>query len=107
MAVPPGTVTHLVFLITVRIGKTCQVKPLPGPFLAIVRRSEEAVDETLVRIGLLVVQERPNLSRSRRQPDQIETNAPDQSNLAGFWRGSNVVGFQLRKYEAVDGIARP
>src|SRR5438034_488566 len=54
------------------------VEPVPAPALAVVRRGEQAVDETFVGVGRLVTEPSLDFLARRRQADQVEVGAADE-----------------------------
>ena len=84
VAVAPGVGPDLVELVAVGVGVAGEVEPVPAPALAVVRRREQPVDHLLVGVGRLVVEERVDLLRRRRQAGQVEGDAADEcSRVAG------------------------
>ena len=73
VAILPGLRAHLVVLEAVGFGKAGQVEPVLGPPLAIRRAGQQPIDQPLVGIGRLVVFERGQLFRRRRQAVQDRT----------------------------------
>ncbi len=107
IAVLVGAGDGVVELVAARVGVAHQVQPVPAPALAEVRRRQQAVRHLRVGVRRIVVQERFDLGRRRRQPDQVVAHAPDQRPLVGGAGGRQVLRLQLGEDEGVDGVRRP
>ena len=90
-----------------RVGVARQVQPDARPALSVMRRVEYFVDDPLVGAGLSVVHKRLYLFDGRRQPDQIEIDAPNEHCPAGFGRWREPLGVEPRQHERVHLIPRP
>ena len=86
MAIAPCPGARRVLFKAVAVGVAREVKPVSSPFLAVMRRGEQPVDNTLVSVRPGVGKECFDLRRRRRQPDQVEADPSDQSCAAGFRR---------------------
>ena len=103
LAVAPGVGPGLIFLIAVRVGVAGEVEPLAGPFFAVVRGGQIAVDESLVGVRPRVGHERGDLFRGGGQAEQVELQAADELRPAGAGRGSEPLFLQAGEDVAVDG----
>ena len=72
IAVAPHAGTIAVILEAVRLGVAHHVEPVLRPAFAVVRRRQQPIDELLIRIGCVIVDERIDLLRRRRQPGKVE-----------------------------------
>ena len=71
------------------------------------RRIEQALDLFFVRGIALVRQERIHFGNRRRQADQIEAQAAEQSDFVGFGRRLEIFLFQPGQDEGIDWVADP
>ena len=79
-----------------------RVEPVPAPTLAVVRRGQQRIDESLVGIGLRIGEKRCDRRRFRGQTDQIEIRTTDQRTAIGLGGKRDSLGFQFRQQESVD-----
>ena len=87
VAIGPGMVAPLVFVVAVSVAVMHHVKPVPAPALTIMGTGEQPIDECLVGVGIGVVDERLDFLGSRRQADQVEREATDQGAAIGLGAG--------------------
>ena len=64
--------------ISLGVGISGDVEPMPPPLLAVSRRGEQAIDELFIGVGGGVVNERADFLGSRRQAGEVERHAADQ-----------------------------
>jgi hypothetical protein len=67
-----GALAVAVPLVTVAVGVARDVEPMAPPTLAIPGRCEQAIDQPLIRGRTIVVDERRDLLRRRREPGQAK-----------------------------------
>ena len=83
IAVLVGVGDGVVELVAARLAVAHQVEPVPRPALAELRRRQQPIDHLLVGVRRLVLDEGVDLLRRRRQADQVEGHAAQQSALVG------------------------
>src|SRR2546422_9844976 len=71
------------------------------------RRSEQAVDHLIERLGRLILNESVDVDGIWQKPGQIEVGAPDQNALVAGWSRSQTLLIQSRLYEPIDWIGVP
>ena len=71
-------IAPLVSLEAMGIRIVGDIQPMPSPSLAVLRRSEHSIDQSLPRIGGSIGNEVIHLFRSWRDAEQIKTQASDQ-----------------------------
>ena len=69
IAIGPGVVAPLVLVVAVGIAIVHDVQPVSAPPLAVMGRTEQALDQALVSAGMLVAHERLDLLGGGRQAD--------------------------------------
>ena len=94
-------------LVAVGVGVAGRVEPLDRHPLAVARRAEQPVDRLLVGVRGVVVQERGELARRRRQPRQVERRAPQQRRPVGLRRRRQALALEAGEDKAVDRVAEP
>ena len=97
----------LVAVITHRVGEPHHVQPRHRHALAEVRRLEQTVHLAFVSFGTRIVEIGRLLPRCRRQTDQVETEATQQSALVRFGRRREAFFFERVQNKSVDGIPHP
>ncbi len=107
VAVTPGMGTKGILPVTVRLGIADEVEPVPPPALAVTRRGQQAVDQSLVSFRRVVGQERVDFLGGRRQPGQVEGGTSNQCRLVGFRGGRQTVIEKSLEDEPIDGVSRP
>src|SRR5262249_38765586 len=105
VAVAVGVRAGVVALVTLRVGKASKVQPVPGVTLAVVRRRQQSIDETLVGGGGMVVREGVHLFRRRRQTEQVEVKAADERASGRLFDRDKPVLLPGGREESVDGSA--
>ena len=90
-----------------RVRVARHVQPVPAPALAIGRSCQQAVDQTVIRIGRSITQEIVNFFRRRRQPGQVKGRTTNQCPPVGLRIGLQPVLLQLVKHEPVQGLFAP
>ena len=103
----PRNRPQLIRQVTVTVGVVSHVEPRPGPAFPVVRRGEQTVDDPLVGTGTLVLDERRDLARCRRQPDQVKRDATNQRLATGDRRWNDPLTDQPSKHEQVDRVPGP
>jgi len=93
--------------ITIGVGITRQVKPVPAPALAIVRRRQQAVDQPLVGVRPVIGDEAIDFLRRRRQAGQIQADPANERDPVRLRRGLDPVFLQPCQDKTVDGRACP
>ncbi len=107
VAVSPGVRLVAVALVAVGFGVTDDIQPMPRPALSILRAGQQVINHLGDRIGRLVIEERPDFVRGRRQADQVEIKPADQGPSIGRSDRLDPLRLHLGQDEAIDGIARP
>ena len=79
-----GVRADAVFLVTIAVGVTRKIKPVPAPALAEMRRTQQPIHEPFVGVRARVVNELADFLRLRRQAEQIEAQAANQRVAIGF-----------------------
>ena len=96
-----------VALVAVGVGIAGRVEPGGRPALAVVRRGQQSIDQALVGVGRSIGEECIDLGDARRQADQIERNAADQTLAVGWRRGARPSFSRRARTNESIGIARP
>ena len=86
VAVPPGVGAVHVVLEAGGVGVARHVEPVAAVAFAVVRRGEQAVDEALPGIGLVVGEKARDLGWGRRQAEQVQIGAAHQRRPIGARR---------------------
>ena len=107
VAVPPHQRLGTVPLVAVGLGVADQVEPVPGPALAVLRRSQQPVHHPGEGARGGVGQKGLHFVRSGRQPGQVVIGAAQQHPLGGRRGGFQPGGFQPGQHEGVDGGPDP
>ena len=94
-------------LVAVGVRVAGGVEPLHRHPLAVARRAEQPVDRPLVGVRGVVVEERGQLARRRRQPRQVERRPAQQRRPVGLRRRREALSLETGEDEAVDRVARP
>ena len=87
LTITPGMRSYAIALVAVTVGVACQIQPVKGPSLPVMRRGEEPVNHTFVSIRTLIAQVTADLVRRRGQADQVQADPSDEGILVGFGRG--------------------
>ncbi len=95
----------IVVRVAVAVGVTRQVEPVARLPLAVMGRSQQPVDQTLVGSFALVGQKRLDLVDLRRDAEQIQTQPADQGHAVRLGRGANAFPRQSFEDERVDRIS--
>ena len=82
-----------------------QVHPHDRHALAVARRGEQPIDHLVVRVARLVIDERVDLRRRRREARQVEAEPADQRDAVRLGRRLEAQLAQLVGDEVVDGVA--
>ena len=96
-----------VLLVAVGVGVAGQVEPAPRPALAVMRRSQQSIDQRLVGSRRWVVDEGVDLFGRRRQADQVEVQPPGQRVAIGLGRGCQACRLDPGQGKVIDRVARP
>jgi hypothetical protein len=91
--------------VSVRVARG--VEPVAAAMLAPLLRFKKSVHIALVGLGGLVVDERLHRLRFRRQPCQIEGDAPRERSPVGLLGGLQTGCFQLCQHEPVNRASHP
>ena len=105
VAIRPGVVARRVYLISVRFAEPHHVEPVPGPTLAIARRSQQAIRESFESVGRRVGRKNRHVLGRRRQTDQVEVQPPDKRLAVGLGRRRESGLREPGDDECVDWIA--
>jgi tetratricopeptide (TPR) repeat protein len=92
---------------TVLFGIARQIEPRPRPAFAVMRTGEQTVYGFFISDGCSVGEKVIRFLQRRRQPCQIERNAPQQGQLVGFRRRLQPFLFQPRQHETIYRVTRP
>ena len=104
VAIRPN-VARIVRMVADRVRKAHHIEPSDRHALAVVRAREHALDELRIRIRRLVRDERRDLLRLRRKPEQIGVEPADQSAAIRLRRGLQSDLREPLLHESVNGIA--
>ena len=74
IAIRPGMVARPVLVMAVRLGEVDDVHPVPGPALAVLRTSQQALHDLLIGVRRVVGQEGVNGVWWGRHADQVEVH---------------------------------
>ena len=96
-----------VVLKAVGVGVAGAVEPVHRHSLAVMRRSQQAIDQGLVGVGTGVGEKRVDLLRRGRQPDQIEREPADQGGPLGLRRRREALGLEPGQHEPIDRVYNP
>ena len=107
IAVAPSGGPGVVGFEAIALGEACQIEPEQCPALAVLRRSEQPIDQLLIGVRRRVPDERVHVSRTWRQANQIEGKPTDELDAVRFRRRAQTGLFQLRENESINGIANP
>ncbi len=107
VAIRPGVVAALVFVIAVSVAIMDDIEPVPPPPLAMVRTGQQSIDQRFVSERTRIMDERLDLLGSRRQAEQVERKAPDQGAAIGLGAVLEPVFFQCGEDERVDRRTNP
>ena len=95
---------ELVFVVAVRVAVVDDVEPVPGPALAVARRGEQGLHQSLVGIRGGIGDEGLGLLRRRRQTGEIEIEPADKRAGVGGGRRVETLGGEFRADEGIDRI---
>src|SRR6185312_14937402 len=86
---------------------TGHVHPVARPVLPVLGGTQQAIGQGGIRCLVVLRDERGQFLRRRRQTGDAETHAPQQHLRRGGSGGGEVLLFETREDEVVDGVARP
>ena len=92
--------------VALRVGVPGDVEPVASPALAVIWRSQQAIDQLVVGLRRFVGEKFRDLFRGGRQSGEVERRAPDERAFAGLRRETKSVGIQSAQQEGVDRIGR-
>ncbi len=92
--------------ITFRVGVTRHVQPMAPPPLAVTRGSQQPVHDFGKGVRRFVCLEDRDFLWRWRQPDKVESGAPNQCMFVSFGRGLQMGGFEAGQNEFVHRRAR-
>ncbi len=92
-------------VIAVRIGIPCQIEPHESHSLAIVRRSEQFIDQIFIRIGRSIGEKGVEIDGRRRQSRKIEIKPSSERRFVGLWRRLQAFSLKPCEDETVDRIS--
>ena len=98
---------ELIPTVTVAVRISGQVKPVTSPFLAVVWRLQQALDQPLVRIGAIVRHEGGDLLRRGRETDEIQTHTADERQSLCLECRLHVFRFEPGEHEVVNRALSP
>ena len=105
--VAPRVAEGMIFVDSGGIGEAGDIEPMAPPLLAVMRRSQKALDQRRERCRAIVSQDSLDFGFARRQPEQIELGAPQQGQaVRRGWRLEPVLP-QLGEDETIDVVAHP
>ncbi len=109
VAIPERVPHHEVAVVGCRVGVPDNVEPVTAPPFAVVRRGEQTVNDLcecdFVRSS--IIHESIDLSRCRRQTDQVVGDSPNQRHAVGLRGRFQSGGVELRENELIDRRPRP
>ncbi len=89
------------------VGIAPDIHPVPAPALAVLRRRQQPIHDLLVGIRRVVGDEGGLLVAGRRQPDQVQVDAPQQERLVGGRLLTEPALLAFGGQESVNRIADP
>ena len=107
VAVGPGVIAREVALEALAFREPDQVEPMARPALAVVWRSQQAVQQFFVGARRRVLDERLHVPGIRRQSQQGEAQAADQGAAIGLRSGPQSGAVQAGEDPAVDRRGQP
>src|SRR5207248_803667 len=105
IAIRIGTVR--VVLVAVGFGKADHVEPVASPLLAVMRRSEQTLDQLLVGLRGLIVDEGVDFFGRRGQPEEVVGDSANEGRAIGLGGGLEALFAKARQYETVDRRTDP
>ena len=90
-----------------RVGVADDIQPMLRPALAVARRGQQPLNDSLVGIGALVCEKRSDFCGRRRQSNEIERYPPQPRQAIGFGRRTQPFRFETAEDKAVDVVPRP
>ena len=91
----------------VAVGVARQIQPEPRPLLGVVRRVQQAVDQSLVAVRSGVGRKCRHLAGRRREPGQVQAEAADQRRRRRFGRRVKALPLQTCQHEPIDLVPKP
>ena len=107
VAVVPSPVAWMVVFKSLALGIADDVEPVPSPAFAVVGRGEELVDEPSPGDIGGIGHEGIDLLGARRQPDQIDEQAPDEDVGIGGAGGGEAGSPEPLEHPGIDRATRP
>ena len=95
-----------VLIEAVGVSVANDVEPVAAPVFAVVRRSEQSVDDGGKCVGRLVGNEGVDLVGGRRQTGERERRAADERGPVGDGRRPETAGFELGQDKGIDRVGR-
>ena len=83
------------------------IHPVPRPALPVPRIIQQALHQLLIRLGALVIFKGADFLRTRRQPQQIERQAPQKHPTRYFRLRGQPVRLALLRDEGIQRISHP
>ena len=105
VAIAPDVGANFVGLEAVGVGVAGYVEPFAAPAFTVVGRGEQAIDDFREGVGGVIGQEGLGFFGGGREADKIERGAAEERDFVGGAVGPEVLLFQLREDERIDGIA--
>src|SRR5205823_13781287 len=93
--------------IAVRIGVASRVEPLAGSMFAVMWRSEQAINDSLVGVWRGVGKECVKFGRRRRQPRDIKRESPEKCLFVCRWRRPYPSCLQSSHNEPINFVCWP
>ena len=84
-------------------GVSGHIQPVTAPALAVMRRGQQSIHDSLVRLRRPVRHEGRDLFRRRRQADQVVRRPPDQRSFVRRPAGCNPLSSSLARMKASTG----
>ena len=108
IAIPPRLGQRCgIELATEPVAVARDIEPVPPPALAVLRRSEQRIDDFCERIRRRVGEKSFYLIRSRRQSSDVEIRPADECVLFRSGRRFQPRSFQSRQHESIHRIPHP
>ena len=104
VAVRPGIQPGLVFVVSVRVAIVHHIEPVPGPALAIARRSQHFVDEPFVSIRRLVSQKGLQVFGVGGKPSKSKESRRMRVRLSASEEGERFLCCSLARTKASMGV---
>ena len=96
-----------ILLIPICVSVASLIEPGACLALAIMTRCKKSIDQPFVCIGVLIILECFDLSRRRRQTNQVEADAANQGSTVSLCRRAQTLTFQAGQHKAINRVPSP